>query len=54
MSKKTFVWLGLFVGSTIGSFVPALWGSDLMSFSSIFLGALGGLAGIWAGFKFGE
>jgi hypothetical protein len=54
MSRKTLVWFGLFVGSTIGSFIPALWGSDIFSFSSIFLSTLGGLAGIWIGFKLGE
>ncbi|MGC9603159.1 MAG: hypothetical protein ABSF47_01665 [Minisyncoccia bacterium] len=54
MSRKTLVWLGLFIGSTIGSFIPELWGSDVLSFSSIILSALGGLAGIWIGFKFGE
>jgi len=54
MGRKTFIWFGLFVGSTIGSLIPGLWGSDIFSFWSILLSTLGGLAGIWAGFRLGE
>ena len=50
LSKKA-IWLGVFVGSTIGSFVPLLWHGSLLSVSSVFLGALGGLAGIWGAYK---
>ena len=39
--------IGLFVGSSI----PLLWGASEFSFSSIILSALGGLVGIWIGFK---
>ena len=39
------------VGSTIGSFIPALWGDGLLSMSSILLTGVGGIAGIWFGFK---
>ncbi len=54
MGRKKLVWFGLFVGSTIGSFIPGLWGGDSFSFSSILMSAVGGLAGIWVGFKLGE
>ncbi len=43
---KQMVWLGGLIGSTAGSYIPALWGGSLFSFSSILLGALGGAAGI--------
>jgi len=48
------IWLGLFVGSTIGSFVPSLWGAGMFSFSSLIFGTLGGFAGIWLGYKMSE
>ena len=48
---KSFIWVGMFVGSTIGAYIPALWGGSLFSFTSIILTAIGGFAGIWAGFK---
>ncbi|HLM83620.1 MAG TPA: hypothetical protein VK254_00190 [Candidatus Bathyarchaeia archaeon] len=48
---KTFIMTGLFVGSIIGGYVPALWGGSVFSFSSIFTSALGAFAGIWLGFK---
>jgi hypothetical protein len=51
MESRALIWIGLFVGSTIGGFIPALWGAGVFSFSSILLSAIGGIAGIWAGFK---
>lgn len=52
MSRKTLVWIGLGVGSTVGSLIPALWGgSALISISSIFFSGVGGILGIWAGWK---
>ncbi len=54
MDRKKLIWFGLFVGSTIGGFVPSLWGSGLFSFVGIIGNAVGGILGIWAGFKLGE
>jgi uncharacterized membrane protein YeaQ/YmgE (transglycosylase-associated protein family) len=39
------------VGSFVGGFVPLLWGAGEFSFSSIIFSAIGGIVGIWAGFK---
>ncbi|WP_335150925.1 hypothetical protein [Nostoc sp.] len=49
--SKTIIGIGMFVGSTIGSYIPALWGGSLLSFTSIFLGVIGGLVGIWLGYR---
>jgi hypothetical protein len=49
--SKTLIWTGLFVGSSVGGFVPALWQAGLFSFSSVIGSAVGGLAGIWLGIK---
>jgi hypothetical protein len=49
MDTKALVWTGFFIGSTIGSFVPFLWGGGL--FSSVIFSAILGIAGIWAGYK---
>ncbi len=51
MSPKALIWIGMTVGSTVGAYVPVLWNGSLLSFSSIFLSAVGGVAGIIAGFK---
>ena len=29
------IWIGIFIGSTIGGFIPALWGDDLFSYSGV-------------------
>jgi len=51
MSSKTLIFIGMMIGSTIGSYIPALWGAGLFSFSSIISGALGAILGIYVGFK---
>jgi len=51
---KRLIWIGIFIGSTIGSFVPLLWGGDLLSFSSLLFSAAGALVGIWVGYKVGQ
>ena len=52
MSRKTLIYIFLSIGSTVGAYTPALWGdSSLFSFSSVILTAVGGIVGIWVGFK---
>jgi hypothetical protein len=41
------VWLGVLIGSTIGGFMPNLWGADLFSYSSVLLSGVGAFAGLW-------
>ena len=53
MSTKTSVWIGMFIGSTIGSYIPSLWGAGMFSFSGIILSGVGALAGVYIGFKLG-
>jgi len=54
MNQKTLIWLGLLVGSTIGGMIPSLWGDNFLTMSSVLLTAVGGLIGVWAGFKLGR
>ncbi len=51
MSSKTLIWIGMFIGSTIGGFIPSIWGEGMLSFSSIIFTAIGGILGIYIGFK---
>ncbi|MGB7259326.1 MAG: hypothetical protein WBD48_14725 [Pseudolabrys sp.] len=44
------IWLGVLIGSTIGGFIPELWGAGLFSYSSVLLSTVGALAGIWFGY----
>ncbi len=48
---KQAVWIGMFVGSTIGSLVPNMWGASVFSLSSLLFGAAGGILGIYIAFK---
>ncbi len=51
MSMKAFVWGGYAIGSTIGGFIPALWDTSLFSFWGLILSTVGGMIGIYAGYK---
>jgi hypothetical protein len=48
------VWIGMIVGSAVGGYLPALWGGDLSSFSSLILSGVGGILGIGLGNRFSE
>ena len=54
MERSRLIWIGLFVGSAVGGYVPALWGAGMLSFSSVIGSAIGGVAGIWLGYRLGE
>jgi hypothetical protein len=47
---KTLVWIGILVGSIIGSYVPTLWGAGYFSVASVLFSGAGAFAGIWAGY----
>ena len=53
MNTKTAIWIGMGIGSTLGSCVPLLWGSGFLSLWSVIFSAVGGLAGIYFGYKIG-
>ena len=54
MPRSKLIWLGLFVGSTVGGLAPSLWGDDMLSFSSLLLSGVGGFVGIWLGYRLGD
>jgi uncharacterized membrane protein YeaQ/YmgE (transglycosylase-associated protein family) len=54
MSTKTLVFLGMFIGSIVGGYLPSLWGADIFSMWSLVLSAVGGLLGIWVGYRMGN
>jgi hypothetical protein len=45
------IWIGILIGSTVGGFVPALWGADLLSFSAILFSGIGALVGLFVAYK---
>jgi len=51
MQSRSFIWIGVFIGSTIGSLIPGLWGDGMFSYSSVLLSGAGALVGLWIGFK---
>jgi hypothetical protein len=54
MSRKTIIWIGMFVGSSIGGYIPVFFGGDILGMTSIFTTAIGGILGIWAAFKMSQ
>jgi hypothetical protein len=43
------IWIGIFIGSTIGGLLPALWGGSMFSYTSVLLSGVGALVGLWIG-----
>ena len=41
------IWLAVLIGSSVGGFIPNLWGAGLLSYSSVVLSAVGGFVGLW-------
>jgi len=54
MYSKTLIWIGVFVGSTIGGTIPTLLGADLFSIWGVIGSAVGGIVGIWLGIKMSD
>jgi hypothetical protein len=38
----------------VGGYLPALWGGDLLSMTGVVLSGVGGVVGIWLGYRLGE
>jgi hypothetical protein len=51
MSRKKLIMLGMFVGSIAGGYLPALFGFDGLIIS-LLGSSIGGIMGIWIGYKF--
>jgi len=51
MSPKVFVLIGMTAGSFIGGYLPTLLGADILSFGGVIGSLIGGLSGIFIGYK---
>ncbi len=54
MSQKALITIGILLGSTIGGFIPNLWGAGIFSMASIFFSAIGAILGLYFGFKISQ
>ena len=45
------IWIGILIGSSIGSFIPELWGAGLLSYSSILISGIGAFVGLLISYK---
>jgi hypothetical protein len=52
--QKKLIGMGMVAGSIGGSYLPALFHASLFSPISIITGAIGGLLGIYIGYKIGQ
>lgn len=51
MSLKTAVWIGVLVGSTIGGYIPMLFGASFLSLWALLGNTIGALLGIFIAYK---
>ena len=52
MSRKTIIIIGMIVGSTIGGYLPTLFGAHAISYWTLLGSTIGGFLGIYIAFKF--
>ena len=50
---RRVIGLCVLVGSTLGGFVPEVWGASAFGLVAVLGGALGALVGVWAGRRIG-
>jgi len=50
-TMRSITGLCIFVGSTLGGFVPDLWHAGMFSAWGIVFGAVGGVVGLWLGVR---
>ena len=51
---KKFTMTGMVIGSLVGGYIPSIWGDGSFSMSSLLFAVIGGVIGIWAGYKIGQ
>jgi hypothetical protein len=51
MPSRLRIWIAIFIGSAIGGIIPELWGAGMLSYSSLLLGGIGALVGLWIAFR---
>ena len=55
MSTKTYIYMGLTIGSLVGSWIGSFFDhGNFLGFWGFFLGTVGAFIGIWGGFKLGN
>jgi hypothetical protein len=52
--QKFLINFGMVAGTLIGNCIPALWGAGMFSISGILLSMLGGVLGIWLGYRISQ
>jgi|AntRauTorckE6833_2_1112554.scaffolds.fasta_scaffold11563_5 uncharacterized membrane protein YeaQ/YmgE (transglycosylase-associated protein family) len=51
MNSSKAPWIGILIGSTIGSLIPAIWGAGILSVSGVIFGVVGAFVGLYISFK---
>lgn len=54
MNSNRLIWLGVFLGSIIGGYIPNIWGASVFSMSGILFSGLGSIAGIYIAYRLQE
>lgn len=54
MNQTALIWLCMAIGSTLGSFIPTLWGAGFLSLASVIFSTMGGLLGIYIGYRLNQ
>lgn len=48
---KAIIIIFMLIGSSFGSYLPVFWNDNFLSFSSVLFSGIGGILGIYLGYK---
>jgi uncharacterized membrane protein YeaQ/YmgE (transglycosylase-associated protein family) len=55
METKTYIWVGIFIGSTVGGWLGAVLDhGNWFGLLSFLLGTVGSFVGVWVGYKISQ
>lgn len=54
MSQKSLIYLLMFVGSSVGGYIPTLFGVNFLSAIPLITSAVGGIIGVYIGYRLSQ
>ena len=46
MPSRLSIFIWMTIGSSVGGYIPVLWGADFLSYSSLLFSGIGGIVGV--------
>lgn len=54
MERKKLIWIGMTIGTILGSYIGGMMSDNMFSMTSVLMSTLFGAIGVYLAFKYGE